>query len=90
MQDQQQPGVPEQHGRLKAAHALSDLVNTWSRCVRTCLPETGDAAVNNALVGTPEQVAEQMQERFDPEDRLMLWFDFNNHNEKRKFDMKYK
>jgi hypothetical protein len=40
-------------------------------------------ATNNALVGDAETIIAQMQERFDPEDRLMLWFDFNNHDSKR-------
>jgi hypothetical protein len=25
-------------------------------------------------------VAEEMKKRFHPDDRLMLWFDFNNHD----------
>ncbi len=40
-------------------------------------------ATNNALVGDTEAIIRQMRERFDPEDRLMLWFDFNNHDSKR-------
>ena len=27
-----------------------------------------------------EEIADQMRARFHPEDRLMLWFDFNNHD----------
>ena len=37
-------------------------------------------ATNNALVGTPAMIREQIAQRFHPEDRLMLWFDFNNHD----------
>ncbi|MCB0378332.1 MAG: LLM class flavin-dependent oxidoreductase [Bdellovibrionales bacterium] len=37
-------------------------------------------AVDNALAGHPETILQQVKERFHPEDRLMLWFDFNNHN----------
>lgn len=33
-------------------------------------------AADNALVGAPEEVCAQIVERFDPTDRLMLWFDF--------------
>jgi hypothetical protein len=40
-------------------------------------------ATDNALVGDSRAIAEQVRQRFDPEDRLMLWFDFNNHNSKR-------
>ena len=31
-------------------------------------------------MGTPEQIAAQAAERFHPEDRLMLWFDFYDHD----------
>jgi alkanesulfonate monooxygenase SsuD/methylene tetrahydromethanopterin reductase-like flavin-dependent oxidoreductase (luciferase family) len=37
-------------------------------------------ATNNALIGDPETIVRQMRERFHAEDRLMLWFDFNNHD----------
>ena len=37
-------------------------------------------AENNALIGDPETIIHQMKERFHPDDRLMLWFDFHNHN----------
>ena len=40
-------------------------------------------ATSNALIGDAVAIAAQMAERFHPEDRLMLWFDFNNHDSKR-------
>jgi hypothetical protein len=33
-----------------------------------------------ALVGNPDDVAGQIAARFHPDDRLMLWFDFFNHD----------
>ena len=60
--------------------AVKALENYWKALEGTLNPSKIENAVNNALVGTPEQVAAQIKERFDPEDRLMLWFDFNNHN----------
>ena len=36
--------------------------------------------VNNAIAGNPDEVADLIKQYFHPEDRLMLWFDFNNHN----------
>ena len=30
-----------------------------------------------------QSVAQQIRERFHPEDRLMLWFDFFNHDNER-------
>ena len=40
-------------------------------------------ATNNALVGDADAIIAQAKERFHPQDRLMLWFDFNNHDSKR-------
>jgi hypothetical protein len=37
-------------------------------------------AVANTLAGDPNELARQIKEKYHPEDRLMLWFDFNNHN----------
>ncbi len=55
----------------------------WTAIQGTIDPVKLAAAVDNALAGHPDTIATQMKERFHPEDRLMLWFDFNNHdNEK--------
>ena len=39
--------------------------------------------VSNAIVGNPAEVIEQIHERFHPQDRLMAWFDFNDHDSDR-------
>jgi alkanesulfonate monooxygenase SsuD/methylene tetrahydromethanopterin reductase-like flavin-dependent oxidoreductase (luciferase family) len=52
----------------------------WQAMEGTLDSEKVSKAVNNALVGTPEDIIQQIQERFHLEDRLMLWFDFFNHN----------
>ena len=68
----------------KAADEARDaLSNYWRALEGTLDEEKVRRATNNALVGNAEQIAAQMQERFDPGDRLMLWFDFNNHDSKR-------
>jgi alkanesulfonate monooxygenase SsuD/methylene tetrahydromethanopterin reductase-like flavin-dependent oxidoreductase (luciferase family) len=36
--------------------------------------------LNNAVHGSPEDVADQIENMFHPDDTLMLWFDFNNHD----------
>lgn len=66
--------------REEARDALS---NYWRALEGTLDEEKVRRATNNALVGDAETIAAQMQERFDPKDRLMLWFDFNNHDSKR-------
>lgn len=69
--------------------AKKALENYWNAIEGTLDPEKVRNAVGNALVGTPEEIREQMQMRFHKDDRLMLWFDFNNHdNESVKNSMK--
>ena len=52
----------------------------WEAIQGTIDPVKLAMAVDNALVGHPETITQQMKERFNEDDRLMLWFDFNNHN----------
>jgi len=66
-----------------AAEAKDALSNYWRALEGTLDEEKVRRATDNALVGDAEAIARQVQERFHPEDRLMLWFDFNNHDSKR-------
>jgi alkanesulfonate monooxygenase SsuD/methylene tetrahydromethanopterin reductase-like flavin-dependent oxidoreductase (luciferase family) len=66
--------------RQEARDALS---NYWRALEGTLDEEKVRRATNNALVGDADEIARQIRERFDPNDRLMLWFDFNNHDSKR-------
>jgi hypothetical protein len=60
--------------------ATKALSNYWRALEGTLDEEKVRRATNNALVGDAEAIIRQMRERFHPEDRLMLWFDFNNHD----------
>ena len=42
-----------------------------------------DRATDNAVIGSVQSVSEQISQRFDPDDRLMCWFDFFNHDSER-------
>jgi alkanesulfonate monooxygenase SsuD/methylene tetrahydromethanopterin reductase-like flavin-dependent oxidoreductase (luciferase family) len=68
--------------KVAAANARKALENYWRALEGTLDEEKVRRATNNALIGTPDDIARQVRERFDPEDRLMLWFDFNNHDSK--------
>lgn len=70
---------PEQ-ARLEAREALS---NYWRALEGTLDEEKVRRATDNALVGDAPMIRTQIAERFHPDDRLMLWFDFNNHDSKR-------
>ncbi len=61
----------------RAEQALSEY---WRALEGTLDPAKVAAASENALIGTPAQIAEQVSYRFHPEDRLMLWFDFHDHD----------
>ena len=63
--------------------ARAALSNYWRALEGTLDEEKVRRATNNALVGDAGTIAAQMEERFHPEDRLMLWFDFNNHDSQR-------
>ncbi len=69
-----------QKAKEEAHDALS---NYWKALEGTLDQAKVQRATNNALVGDAPAIIEQMKQRFHPEDRLMLWFDFNNHDSKR-------
>jgi alkanesulfonate monooxygenase SsuD/methylene tetrahydromethanopterin reductase-like flavin-dependent oxidoreductase (luciferase family) len=80
----EEEGLSDAQKNARAAEeARSALSNYWRALEGTLDEEKVRRATNNALVGSAETIAAQMRERFHPEDRLMLWFDFNNHDSKR-------
>ncbi len=54
--------------------------NYWVAMEKTLDPKKVAHAVENSIAGNPEEVAQAIVKKYHPEDRLMLWFDFNNHN----------
>ena len=64
------------------AEATKALSNYWRALEGTLDEEKVRRATNNALIGDAGAIVKQMRERFHPDDRLMLWFDFNNHDSK--------
>lgn len=75
--------TPEQQSEAAAVEAREALGAYWKALEGTLDPAKVDRAATNALIGNPAEVAAQMLERFHPEDRLMLWFDFFNHDNER-------
>ncbi|GMV42266.1 MAG: hypothetical protein AMXMBFR64_39820 [Myxococcales bacterium] len=69
-------------GRRAAAReeARAALSAYWTALEGTIDPAKVENAADNALVGDAREVAAQITERFHPDDRLMLWFDFFNHD----------
>jgi alkanesulfonate monooxygenase SsuD/methylene tetrahydromethanopterin reductase-like flavin-dependent oxidoreductase (luciferase family) len=52
----------------------------WKAMEGTLDAKKVEQAVGNTLAGSPEDLAEQIRAKYHPDDRLMLWFDFNNHD----------
>lgn len=79
----EEPGLTrEERNERAAAEAKRALENYWKALEGTLDPAKVERATNNALVGDAETIVAQMS-RFHPDDRLMLWFDFNNHDSAR-------
>lgn len=80
--------IDESHMKARDA-AEKALATYWKAIEGTLDPKRVEQAVGNALIGTPKEIISQMEERFHPDDRLMLWFDLNNHdNEAVKHSMR--
>ena len=62
------------------AEARSALGAYWTALEGTLDPAKVERAANNAVIGNAQEIAAQIRERFHPDDRLMLWFDFFNHD----------
>jgi alkanesulfonate monooxygenase SsuD/methylene tetrahydromethanopterin reductase-like flavin-dependent oxidoreductase (luciferase family) len=75
--------TPDQQSTAAHAEAEKALGEYWNALEGTIDPAKVAGATENALVGNPEQVAEQLAGRFHDDDNLMLWFDFYNHDSKR-------
>ncbi|MCB0422758.1 MAG: LLM class flavin-dependent oxidoreductase, partial [Bdellovibrionales bacterium] len=71
--------VEEQEAAAQA-QAVKAVENYWKAMGNTIDQEKIDAAVDNSIYGSPQTVAHKIREKYHPEDRLMIWFDFNNHN----------
>ncbi len=80
----EEPGLtPAQRREAAHAEATKALGAYWKALQGTIDPSKVAKAADNALIGDAEQVAQQALERFHPDDRLMLWFDFFNHDNER-------
>lgn len=77
----EQPGLtPQARSERARAEARKALAAYWTALEGTLDPKKVTDAADNALVGNAEEVAAQMLARFHRDDRLMLWFDFFNHD----------
>lgn len=73
----------QEQSRRAHEEAREALGAYWTALEGTLDPSKVENAADNALVGNPQEVAEQIVARFHPDDRLMLWFDFFEHDSAR-------
>lgn len=79
-----EPGLtPKQQSEAAHKEAKKALTAYWNALTGTLDPDKIANAADNAVIGNPEEIATQVRERFHPEDRVMLWFDFFNHDSAR-------
>ncbi|MES2155163.1 MAG: LLM class flavin-dependent oxidoreductase [bacterium] len=80
----EEPGLtPARRTAAAQTEAKKALHAYWTALEGTLDPKKTETAADNAVIGTAAQVAEQIRARYHPEDRLMLWFDFFNHDSAR-------
>ena len=74
---------PEEQRASAHEEARLALGEYWKALEGALDPQKVSNAAQNALIGNPQDIIEQAKQRFHPDDRLMLWFDFFNHDSKR-------
>ncbi len=75
--------TPEQRSAAAQDEARAALTTYWNALEGTIDPTKVEKATDNAVIGNVEEVRSQIIDRFHPEDRLMCWFDFFNHDSDR-------
>ena len=79
-----EPGLTDEQKSIMAKQESKSSISTyWSALEGTIDPGKVEKAVNNAVIGNPEEVAIQLKQRYHPDDRIMCWFDFFNHDSDR-------
>ena len=72
--------TPAQQTQSARKAALNANENYWQAMEGTIDSQKIEQAVSNTIFGSPSEVAAQIKQKYHAEDRLMLWFDFNNHD----------
>ena len=75
--------TPEERSQAAKEEADAALRCYWAALDGTIDPTKVERATNNAVIGNAKEVAHQILERFHPDDRIMCWFDFFNHDSPR-------
>ena len=80
----EEPGLSAEDRRERAqAESRTALGAYWTALEGTLDPAKVEKAADNALIGNANDIADEIVARYHPEERLMLWFDFFNHDSTR-------
>jgi len=74
---------PKEQSIAAKEEAKAALNTYWSALEGTIDPSKVERATDNAVIGNVQEVAEQIIQRFNQNDKLMCWFDFFNHDSER-------
>lgn len=75
------PGLSESEKSARAqGMAKRAWENYWRAMEGTLDPAKVQSAVENTMAGSPQELVDKLKEKYHPQDKLMLWFDFNNHD----------
>ena len=74
---------PDERSKAASEESKAALASYWKALEGTLDPSKVEKASDNAVIGNAKEIAAQIQERFHPDDRLMLWFDFFRHDSAR-------
>lgn len=78
------PELSPQEQRLAAKlQATKAQENYWKAMEGTISETKVQQAVSNSIWGNAEDIVKAIKAKYHPLDRLMLWFDFNNHDQSR-------
>ena len=83
------PDLTGEQQSQKAREAAEKAIGTyWQAMEGTLDRDKVEKAVDNSIYGNPKEVAMKILDKYHSDDRLMLWFDLNNHdNEQLKTSM---
>ena len=73
--------TPKECSRAAKEAAAKAIENYWRAVEGTFDERKIRDAVDNAIAGNADEVATMLKERYKPDERLMLWFDFNTHDQ---------
>ena len=79
-----EPGLSDSERNSQAKSEAEKALNSyWGALEVTIDPAKVSNATENSVVGNVEDVAQQIVSRFHPDDCVMAWFDFFNHDSPR-------